>query len=48
MPEEVDGREVKGFWRSHQVPMSGVRNNPAHLRQLEAWLKSYRPEGFFG
>ena len=46
-PGEVDGRKVEGFWRSHQVPLSGVRSNPAHLRQLEAWLKSYRPEELF-
>ncbi|MBS3963605.1 MAG: phosphoketolase family protein [Methylomonas sp.] len=46
-PKEVDGRKVEGFWRSHQVPLSGVRNNPAHLAQLEAWLRSYKPEELF-
>ncbi|MCQ8104337.1 phosphoketolase family protein [Methylomonas sp. SURF-2] len=46
-PKEVDGRKVEGFWRSHQVPLSGVRENPAHLAQLEAWLRAYRPEELF-
>ncbi|HEX5200278.1 MAG TPA: phosphoketolase family protein [Actinoplanes sp.] len=46
-PHEVDGVQVEGTWRSHQVPLSGVRDNPAHLRMLEEWLKSYRPEELF-
>ncbi|MEI7032212.1 phosphoketolase family protein [Streptomyces pratensis] len=46
-PEEVDGLPVEGTWRSHQVPLPGVRENPAHLRQLEAWLRSYRPQELF-
>ncbi|RST20317.1 phosphoketolase family protein [Streptomyces sp. WAC04770] len=46
-PEEVDGLPVENTWRSHQVPLPGVRENPAHLRQLEAWLRSYRPEELF-
>jgi xylulose-5-phosphate/fructose-6-phosphate phosphoketolase len=46
-PAEVDGVPVEGTWRSHQVPLSGVRENPEHLRQLEAWLRSYRPEELF-
>lgn len=46
-PEEVDGAPVEGTWRSHQVPLAGVRENPAHLRQLEAWMKSYRPDELF-
>jgi len=46
-PEAVDGHKVEGFWRAHQVPLSGVRENPAHLEQLEAWMKSYRPEELF-
>ncbi|MFD6422936.1 phosphoketolase [Streptomyces sp. NPDC060198] len=46
-PEEVDGLPVEGTWRAHQVPLSGVRDNPDHLRQLEAWLRSYRPEELF-
>jgi len=46
-PREVDGRKVEGFWRSHQVPLSGMHNNPAHMKQLEEWMRSYRPEELF-
>ena len=46
-PKEVDGHKVEGFWRSHQVPLSGVRENPAHLKLLEDWMRSYRPEELF-
>jgi xylulose-5-phosphate/fructose-6-phosphate phosphoketolase len=46
-PKEVDGLPTEGTWRSHQVPLAGVRQQPAHLRALEAWLRSYRPEELF-
>ena len=46
-PKEVDGNKVEGYWRSHQVPLSGVRENPAHLKQLEDWMRSYRPQELF-
>ncbi|MDH6194298.1 xylulose-5-phosphate/fructose-6-phosphate phosphoketolase [Mycobacterium frederiksbergense] len=46
-PHEVDGKLVEGTWRAHQVPLSETRTNPAHLAQLEAWLRSYRPEELF-
>jgi xylulose-5-phosphate/fructose-6-phosphate phosphoketolase len=46
-PAEVDGLPMEGTWRSHQVPMTDVRTNPAHLRLLEEWLRSYRPEELF-
>jgi xylulose-5-phosphate/fructose-6-phosphate phosphoketolase len=46
-PKEVDGHKVEGFWRSHQVPLSGVREKPEHLAQLESWLRSYKPEELF-
>lgn len=46
-PAEVDGVPVAGTWRSHQVPLAGVRENPRHLQALEAWLRSYRPEELF-
>ncbi|WP_432520806.1 phosphoketolase family protein [Kineococcus sp. SYSU DK006] len=46
-PREVDGVQVEGTWRSHQVPLSGVRDDPEHLRLLEEWLRSYRPEELF-
>ncbi len=46
-PKEVDGHKVEGFWRAHQVPLGGVREKPEHLAQLEAWLRSYKPEELF-
>ncbi|XGV97848.1 MAG: phosphoketolase [Leptolyngbya sp. BL-A-14] len=46
-PSEVDGHMVEGLWRSHQVPLSGIHGNPEHLKQLEAWLRSYKPEQVF-
>ncbi|MGR8952054.1 MAG: phosphoketolase family protein [Gammaproteobacteria bacterium] len=46
-PKEVDGHKVEGFWRAHQVPLSGMKENPAHLKQLEEWLRSYKPEELF-
>ena len=46
-PKEVDGHKVEGFWRSHQVPLAGVRENPAHLKLLEDWMRSYRPQELF-
>ena len=47
-PAEVDGLPVAGTWRAHQVPLAEVRTNPGHLRQLEDWLRSYRPQELFG
>jgi xylulose-5-phosphate/fructose-6-phosphate phosphoketolase len=47
-PKEVDGLPVENTWRAHQVPLDGVRTNPEHLRQLESWMKSYRPQELFG
>ncbi|MCG8422684.1 MAG: phosphoketolase family protein [Proteobacteria bacterium] len=46
-PKEVDGKKVEGFWRSHQVPLAGIHQSPAHLKQLEDWLRSYRPDELF-
>ena len=46
-PKEVDGHKVEGFWRAHQVPLTGVRENPAHLRLLDQWLRSYKPDELF-
>ncbi|MFD7365195.1 phosphoketolase [Nocardiopsis alba] len=46
-PVEVDGLAVEGTWRSHQVPLAGVRSDPEHLRLLEGWMRSYGPEGLF-
>jgi len=47
-PAVVDGLPVEGTWRAHQVPLAEVRTNPDHLRQLEEWMRSYRPEQLFG
>jgi xylulose-5-phosphate/fructose-6-phosphate phosphoketolase len=46
-PKEVDGHHVENFWRAHQVPLAGVRENAGHLKLLEEWLRSYRPEELF-
>ncbi len=46
-PREVDGLPVEGTWRAHQVPLAEVRTNAGHLRQLEEWLRSYRPQELF-
>lgn len=46
-PKQVDGLPVEGTWRAHQVPLPQVRENPAHLAQLAAWLRSYRPGELF-
>jgi xylulose-5-phosphate/fructose-6-phosphate phosphoketolase len=46
-PAEVDGLPTEGSWRSHQVPMTDVRENADHLELLEEWLRSYRPEELF-
>jgi xylulose-5-phosphate/fructose-6-phosphate phosphoketolase len=46
-PKVVDGLPVEGTFRSHQLPLAEVRTNPEHLAQLEAWLRSYRPEELF-
>ncbi len=46
-PEQVDGKQVEGTWRSHQVPLAGTREDPDHLAQLEEWLRAYRPEELF-
>ena len=46
-PKIVDGEQVEGTYRAHQVPLAEVRSNPEHLRMLEEWMKSYRPEELF-
>jgi xylulose-5-phosphate/fructose-6-phosphate phosphoketolase len=45
-PKEVDGHKIEGFWRSHQVPFD-VHGDPSHLKILEEWMRSYRPEELF-
>ncbi len=46
-PKVVDGKQIEGTWRAHQVPLEEVRTNPEHLKLLEEWLRSYRPEELF-
>ena len=46
-PDVVDGVQIAGTWRAHQVPLSGVRDNPDHLQLLEDWMRSYRPDELF-
>jgi xylulose-5-phosphate/fructose-6-phosphate phosphoketolase len=46
-PKKVDGHKVEGFWRAHQVPMGAMHSNPDHVRMLEEWMKSYKPEELF-
>ena len=47
-PKVVDGLQVEGTWRAHQVPIANARGNPEHLRLLEEWMRSYRPQELFG
>ena len=46
-PKEVGGHKVEGSWRAHQVPILDPVTNPSHLKELEQWLRSYRPEDLF-
>ncbi|MEP6463644.1 MAG: phosphoketolase family protein, partial [Frankiaceae bacterium] len=46
-PKVVDGLPVEGTWRSHQVPLANTRQDPAHMAELEKWMRSYRPEELF-
>src|SRR6516225_692065 len=46
-PRKVDGHYLEGFWRAHQVPIADVRTNESHLKLLEEWLRSYKPEELF-
>ncbi len=46
-PKEVDGKKTEGTWRSHQVPMGEMHENPQHIKLLEKWMKSYKPEELF-
>src|SRR5262249_38736250 len=46
-PKEIDGKRCEDYWRSHQVPMGEMHENPEHVKILERWMKSYRPEDLF-
>jgi len=43
-PKVVDGQQIEGTFRAHQVPLSDPATHPEHLQLLEDWLRSYRPE----
>ncbi len=46
-PKEVDGLKTEGYWRSHQVPFAEMATKPEHIKLLESWMKSYRPDELF-
>jgi xylulose-5-phosphate/fructose-6-phosphate phosphoketolase len=46
-PKFVDGKPVENTWRAHQVPLSELASKPEHVKQLEEWMKSYRPDELF-
>src|SRR5438094_818910 len=46
-PKTVDGKQVEGTWRAHQVPVADIQQKPEHLKILEDWMRSYRPEELF-
>jgi xylulose-5-phosphate/fructose-6-phosphate phosphoketolase len=46
-PKEIDGQKTEGYWRSHQVPLADIASKSGHLKALEEWLRSYRPEELF-
>jgi xylulose-5-phosphate/fructose-6-phosphate phosphoketolase len=46
-PREVDGKKTEDFWRSHQVPFSDMDERTGHIKLLEDWMRSYRPEELF-
>jgi xylulose-5-phosphate/fructose-6-phosphate phosphoketolase len=46
-PAVVDGQQVEGTYRSHQVPLAALAQNPEHLRQLDEWMRSYHPDELF-
>ncbi len=46
-PQEIDGHKIEGSWRAHQVPLSDVKTNKDHLKLLEKWMLSYKPEELF-
>jgi xylulose-5-phosphate/fructose-6-phosphate phosphoketolase len=46
-PRQVDGHYLEGFWRSHQIPLTDIADNPSHLKVLEDWMHGYKPEELF-
>jgi len=46
-PKEVDGKRTEDYWRSHQVPITDMAEKPEHVKLLEKWMRSYKPEELF-
>ena len=46
-PRDIDGHYLEGFWRAHQIPITDIATNPSHLKVLENWMRSYKPEELF-
>ncbi|MGA7871904.1 MAG: phosphoketolase family protein [Candidatus Binatus sp.] len=46
-PRQVDEHYLEGFWRAHQIPITDIATNPKHLKILESWMRSYKPEELF-
>ena len=46
-PRQVDEHYLEGFWRAHQIPIADIATNPKHLKVLESWMRSYKPEELF-
>ena len=46
-PKEIDGHKLEGSWRAHQMPILDPKTNPAHLKLVEKWMRSYKPEELF-
>jgi xylulose-5-phosphate/fructose-6-phosphate phosphoketolase len=46
-PKTVDGKQIEGTWRAHQVPVADLQQKPEHLKVLEDWMRSYKPEELF-
>jgi xylulose-5-phosphate/fructose-6-phosphate phosphoketolase len=46
-PRQVDDHYLEGFWRAHQIPITDIATNPKHLKVLESWMRSYKPEELF-
>ncbi|TAQ83223.1 hypothetical protein B7494_g8454 [Chlorociboria aeruginascens] len=46
-PRKIDDKLLEGYWRAHQIPIPDVATNPAHLKVLESWMRSYKPEEVF-
>ena len=46
-PRQVDEHYLEGFWRAHQIPITDIATNPSHLKVLENWMRSYKPEELF-